>query len=150
MKFERILFPTDFSDHAAHAQKAATELASQFGADLHMLHVAPLYSYVVDFGMDNSGQYEAVLNSLREMMDALLDGLAEAPFSVTGTVIQGEPVKEIIGAAKSEGSDVIIVGTHGRNALEHVLLGSIAERVVRKSPCPVLTVPMPGHVFKMP
>ncbi|MBI5137869.1 MAG: universal stress protein [Nitrospirae bacterium] len=150
MKFERILFPTDFSDHAAHAQRYAVSLASQYGAHLHVIHVAQLFSYVVDFGVDSSTQYESVLHSLREMMDKLLDELAEAPFAVTGEVLQGDPVKEICRAAREDDSDLIIIGTHGRTALEHVLLGSIAEKVVRKAPCPVLSVRMPGHEFKMP
>ena len=150
MKFERILFPTDFSDHAAHAQRAAVSLATQYGADLHLIHVVQLFSYVVDFGMDNTAQYESVRESLQKMMDGLVEGLAEAPFPVTGELIQGDPVKEIIRVAREDNSDLIVMGTHGRGALEHVLLGSIAEKVVRKAPCPVLTVPLPGHAFKMP
>jgi nucleotide-binding universal stress UspA family protein len=150
MKFERILFPTDFSDHAAHAQRYAMSLAKQYGADLHIIHVVQLFSYVVDFGMDNTTQYESVQNSLKEMMDKLLSDLADEPYPITGEVVQGDPVKEIITCARNDNSDLIILGTHGRAALEHVLLGSIAEKVVRKAPCPVLTVRMPGHSFKMP
>jgi len=150
MNFERILFPTDFSDHAAHAQRYAVSLARQYKADLHIIHVVQLFSYVVDFGMDNSSQYESVQTSLKEMMEALVADLAEEPFSINGEVIQGEPVKEIVTAARDDNSDIIVLGTHGRTALEHALLGSIAEKVVRKGPCPVLTVRMPGHAFKMP
>ncbi len=150
MKFERILFPTDFSDHAAHAQRYAVSLARQYGADLHLIHVVQLFSYVVDFGMDSSAQYQSVQASLQEMMDSLMNGLADEPFSVTGELIQGDPVKEVVSTARSDNSDLIIMGTHGRAALEHALLGSIAEKVVRKAPCPVLTVPLPGHEFKMP
>jgi len=150
MKFERILFPTDFSDHAAHAQRYAVSLARQYGADLHLIHVVQLFSYVVDFGMDSSAQYQSVQASLQEMMDSLMNGLADEPFSVTGELIQGDPVKEVVSTARSDNSDLIIMGTHGRAALEHALLGSIAEKVVRKAPCQVLTVPLPGHEFKMP
>ncbi len=150
MKFERILFPTDFSDHAAHAQRVAVSLAQQYNAELHLIHVVQLFSYVVDFGMDNSAQYQSVHDSLQKMMDALLDDLADAPFPITGELIQGEPVKEIIRTARKDDSSLIVLGTHGRAALEHALLGSIAEKVVRKAPCPVLTVPLPGHEFKMP
>jgi len=150
MNFERILFPTDFSDHAAHAQRYAVSLARQYGSDLHIIHVVQLFNYVVDFGMDNTSQYESVQASLKEMMDTLLADLADEPFSLTGEVIQGEPVKEIVSAARDDNSSLIVMGTHGRAALEHVLLGSIAERVVRKATCPVLTVRMPSHTFKMP
>ncbi len=150
MTFERILFPTDFSDHAAHAQRVAVSLARQYKADLHIIHVVQLFSYVVDFGMDNSAQYQSVQASLQKMMDALLDDLADAPFPLTGELVQGEPVREIIHTARNDSSDLIVLGTHGRAALEHALLGSIAEKVVRKAPCPVLTVPLPGHEFKMP
>ncbi|MDH5527278.1 MAG: universal stress protein [Nitrospirota bacterium] len=150
MKFERILFPTDFSDHAAHAQKYAVDLARQYKADLHVIHVVQLFSYVVDFGMDNSVQYEAVHNTLQKMMDELLESLADEPFSVTAELVQGSPITEIVRAARDDNSDLIVLGTHGRTALEHALLGSVAEKVVRKAPCPVLTVRMPGHSFKMP
>jgi len=150
MHLERILFPTDFSDHAAHAQRYALSLARQYNADLHILHVAQLFSYVVDFGMDNSDQYATVLDSLNEMMESLLESLAGEPFPITGTVVQGDPVKEIVRAARDDNTNLVVIGTHGRAALEHVLLGSIAEKVVRKAPCPVMTVPLPGHKFKMP
>lgn len=150
MKFERILFPTDFSDHAAYAQRFAQSLAKQYGADLHIIHVVQLYTYVVDFGMDSTVQYQSVQASLQQLLDDLLDELAGEPYSVSGELIQGDPVKEIVRVAREDNSDLIVLGTHGRSALEHVLLGSVAEKVVRKAPCPVLSVRMPGHEFKMP
>ncbi len=150
MKFERILFPTDFSDHAAYAQGYALSLAQQYKADLHIIHVVQLFSYVVDFGMDNTVQYQAVQESLQKMMDELVDSLASEPVSITGELLQGDPVGEIIRTAREERSDLIVIGTHGRSALQHALLGSVTEKVVRKAPCPVLTIRMPGHKFKMP
>jgi nucleotide-binding universal stress UspA family protein len=150
MKFERILFPTDFSDSAAHAQEYALSLARQYGAELRIIHVVQLYTYLFDFGMDNSAQYEAVTATLKKMLDDLLDTLAGEPIPVTGDLIQGDPVAEIVRVAREEAADLIVMGTHGRAALEHALLGSVAEKVVRKAPCPVLTVRHPSHVFKMP
>ncbi|MFQ5508670.1 MAG: universal stress protein [Leptospirillia bacterium] len=150
MKFERILFPTDFSEHAAHAQRYALSLARQFEAELHIIHVVQLFSYVVDFGMDNSEQYEKVQATLQKMMDELTDSLADEPIPINGELVQGDPVGEIIRIAREENSNLIVMGTHGRTALEHMLIGSVAEKVVRKAPVPVLTVPMPGHDFKMP
>lgn len=150
MKLERILFPTDFSEHAACAQEYALSLARQFSAELRIIHVVQLYSYVFDFGVDNTSQYESVTATLRKMLDELLDALAAEPIPVTGELIQGDPVGEIIRVAREESSDMIVMGTHGRSALEHALLGSVAEKVVRKAPCPVLTVRKPGHEFKMP
>jgi len=150
MKFERILFPTDFSDHAANAQEYALSLAREYGASLHVVHVVQLFSYVFDFGVDNSAQYEAVTATLKKLLDELLDGLADEPIAVTGDLLQGDPVAEIVRVAREDPADLIVMGTHGRAALEHALLGSVAEKVVRKAPCPVLTVRLPGHTFKMP
>ncbi|MDH4228456.1 MAG: universal stress protein [Nitrospirota bacterium] len=150
MKFERILFPTDFSDHAAHAQGFALDLARQYKAELHIIHVVQLFSYVVDFGMDTTVQYEAVHHTLQKMMDELAASLSGEPMPVRAELVQGNAVAEIIRIAREDRSDLIVLGTHGRSALEHALLGSVAEKVVRKAPCPVLTVRMPGHTFKMP
>jgi nucleotide-binding universal stress UspA family protein len=150
MKLERILFPTDFSEHAANAQDYALSLARQFGAELRIVHVVQLYAYVFDFGIDTTSQYEAVTATLKTMLDELLDSLAGEPIPITGDLIQGDPVGEIIRVAREEDCDMIVMGTHGRAALEHALLGSVAEKVVRKAPCPVLTVRKPGHAFKMP
>jgi len=150
MKFERILFPTDFSEHAANAQEYALSLARQYGAELRIIHVVQLYTYVFDFGVDTTAQYDAVTATLKKMLDELLDTLAGEPIPVTGDLLQGDPVAEIVRVAREENADLIVMGTHGRAALEHVLLGSVAEKVVRKAPCPVLTVRKPGHTFKMP
>lgn len=145
MKFERILLPTDFSEHARHAKDYAVALAREFGAELLVIHVVQLYSYVVDFGMENARQYEAISGTLQKLLDGLLEELAAEPIQVTGRLVQGDPTAEIVRVATDEACDLIVMGTHGRGALEHVLLGSVAERVVRKAPCPVLTVRLPGH-----
>ncbi len=145
MKFERILFPTDFSHHAGHAQEYAVALAREFKAELLVIHVVQLYSYVVDFGMENARQYEAISGTLQKLLDELLEGLAAEPFAVSGRLVQGDPTVETVRAAQEEACDLIVMGTHGRGALEHVLMGSVAERVVRKATCPVLTVRLPGH-----
>ncbi len=150
MKFERILFPTDFSDHAAYAQRFALSLATQYKADLHIVHVVQLFSYVVDFGMDTTVQYQAVQESLQKMMDELVESMADEPIAITGELVQGNPISELVRIAREDNSDLIVMGTHGRTALEHVLLGSVAEKIVRKAPCPVLTVRMPDHKFTMP
>lgn len=148
MKFERILFPTDFSEHARGAQNYAVALAREFGAELLVIHVVQLYSYVVDFGMENARQYEAITGTLQKLMDALLEELAAEPIQVNGRLVQGDPAGEIVRTAADEACDLIVMGTHGRGALEHMLLGSVAERVVRKAPCPVLTVRPPAHAFE--
>ena len=70
--------------------------------------------------------------------------------TISGNVVVGIPFMEIIHAAKELNSDMIIMGTHGRTGLQHVLMGSVAEKVVRRAPCPVLTVKHPDHEFKMP
>jgi nucleotide-binding universal stress UspA family protein len=150
MKFQRILLPTDFSEHAGHAKEYAVALAREFHAELLIIHVVQLYSYVVDFGMENARQYEAISGTLQKLLDGLLGELAAEPIQVTGRLVQGDPTAEIVRIASDEACDLIVMGTHGRGALEHVLLGSVAERVVRKAPCPVLTVRLPGHGLEAP
>jgi universal stress protein A len=149
---QTILVPTDFSDTSGLAVAYARALAEPFGAHVHLLHVV----------QDPTGYLPtealAALPQLREDMEkdarqrlaGLLAGDADRKLPVTREVRTGVPFVEIIGYAKGHAVDLIVMGTHGRGAVAHLLLGNVAERVVRKAPCPVLTVRPPGHQFVMP
>jgi nucleotide-binding universal stress UspA family protein len=144
-----ILVPTDFSDCSDAAVTYGRELALTFGASLHLLHV-------VQDPYTQPWSAEAFAVPLADM---LLDWQAQATKRMEdsvpaverpNTTIQtriGSPFYEIVRYAAEQNVDLIVVGTHGRGALGHMLLGSVAERVVRKSPCPVLTVRHPQHEF---
>ena len=147
---KRILFPTDFSDCAARAKLMAHELCAQFSAELHLLHVIhDLSVEVPEFGMGLAfpAYVENIGSHRKEMQQKALQSLESDVGAswrkqhgvVLGTRI-GVPSAEILRYAGEHEIDLIVVGSHGRTGLTHVLLGSVAEKVVRKSPCPVLTV----------
>lgn len=160
IRLKSILWPTDFSACASQAQKYALALAEQFDAELHLLHVIhdPTVE-VPEFGMglafpayvENLPKRIAELEeqSINQLTHSLPDNWQEGR-KVTIAVKQGPPFLEIIRYAKEHQTDLIVLGTHGRSALAHALLGSVAERVVQKAPCPVLTIRPESHEFVMP
>jgi nucleotide-binding universal stress UspA family protein len=153
IQLARILLPTDFSDFSAQATKYACAFAEQFGAELHLLHVLEIHrSPTPDFAMGlalPSHATEAVQDA-RRALDGVVAPAWEAANAVVKATADGPPFLEIIRYAKEHDIDLIVMGTHGRSGLVHVLMGSVAERVVRKAPCPVLTVRPEGHQFVMP
>jgi nucleotide-binding universal stress UspA family protein len=90
------------------------------------------------------------INKLRERLLKCVNEDTKGRISVEAVVLQGVPFAEIIKASKEYDIDLIVLGTHGRTGLSHAIMGSVAEKVVRKSPCPVLTVRHPEHDFVMP
>jgi nucleotide-binding universal stress UspA family protein len=154
IRLERILVPTDFSETSEVALTYARALAGNFGAALHVLHVVP-DPYTQPWGPEAYGLNLPDL--LREMQDSASKSLQDAltpeernSAGVHAVVAVGNPFVEIVRYAKNQDIDLIVLGTHGRGAVAHMLLGSVAERIVRKAPCPVLTVRNPQHEFVMP
>jgi nucleotide-binding universal stress UspA family protein len=145
----RILVPVDFSAHSDRALRYATTLADRFYATIEVLHV------VEDPFVAGAWTPEAVAPNIPELLADLvagarkkLDGMKAAAMekgvrfttTVLTTVVSGRPADSITDYARTEGFDLIVMGTHGRTGLPHAVLGSVAERVVRMAPCPVLTV----------
>jgi universal stress protein A len=155
--FTKILAPTDFSDDSSHALAFAEELARRFSAEIILLHVdQPLAPVMVselspglDIGAMSRIAEEQRLLALREL-DMMIARLRDSGLKSRGLLKVGAPFLEIVHAAYVEGADLIVLGTHGRTGLAHVLLGSVAERVVRKAHCPVLTIRHPDRTFKHP
>lgn len=154
LTIRKILFATDFSPPSQHALKYACDLAEKFDSQLHLLHVVQdLMPFMGEPGMlvPNVSNY---LVELRDSAQRALEELPPKEFSAAGQAIRvlrtGPPFLEIVRYAKEAGIDLIVLGTHGRSGLKHVLLGSVAENVVRKAPCPVLTVRPPKQQFEMP
>jgi nucleotide-binding universal stress UspA family protein len=153
----KILVATDFSDDSNYALSYAVEMAQRFSAELIVLHVdQPLAPVMVselnpglDLGAMNRIAEEQRLLALREV-DKTVDRLREKQLKVRGLLRVGAPFLEIVTTAQNENVDLIVIGTHGRSGLAHVLMGSVAERVVRKTHCPVLTVRHPDRKFKHP
>jgi len=133
--FTRILVPTDFSAPSDAALACARRLAAEFDASLHLLHVMEnifLRAMVADPRTIET----AALQHLHDRLTA--DDLRRG--GVTVLEKSDEPADEIVSYARSANIDLIVMGTRGRSGLAHVLVGSVAEHVVRTSPCPVLTI----------
>jgi nucleotide-binding universal stress UspA family protein len=144
-----VLVPTDFSECSDAALRYGRALASAFGATLHLLHV-------VQDPYTQPWAAEAFPAPLGDMLnewqaqarDRLCKLIPEAERATTMVMtLMGSPSLEIVRYAAEQGIDLIVIGTHGRGPLGHMLLGSVAERVVRKAPCPVLTVRHPQREF---
>jgi nucleotide-binding universal stress UspA family protein len=138
------LFPTDFSESCGEAMAYACELVNQFDAELHLLHVLHDLAATVpepELAIAMWGDYQ---REMRESAERALKGLRCSGLReekiAQRSVRLGSPANEIVEYAKDNDIDLIVIGTRGRSGLAHVLLGSVAERVVRHAPCPVLTV----------
>ncbi|QDT65543.1 universal stress protein [Calycomorphotria hydatis] len=149
---KRILLPTDFSPYSHVAAEHAFQLAGCFGAELHLLHVIqdPVMMYPdvalsVPPPMIDVRELES---SAQKSLDRI--SIPEHISCTARTVRHGPEFLEIVRYAKENEIDMIVMGTHGRSGLSHALMGSVAEKVVRKAPCPVLTVRPEGHKFEMP
>ena len=154
IKLKRILIPTDFSDFSKPAFSYGCMLAEQFKSELHLLHVvASPVMYGTDPIMLPAEALADHMTELKSHAEAKLKELPDArnnELSVVREVRQGAAYVEIVRYARANDIDLIVIGTHGRTGLSHVFLGSVAERVVRKAACPVLTVRPEGHQFVMP
>lgn len=150
---KRVLLPTDFSSYSATATKYACELATRFDAELHLLHALEVHlSSTPGFGMGLAlPQY---VHESKAAVEKALAGVLDPQWAVGRKVVQavveGSPKVEIVRYARTQEIGLIVLATHGRSGLAHVIIGSVAESVVRTAPCPVLTVRPEGHQFVMP
>ena len=148
MAAQHFLVPLDFSEYANQALDYAINLASKLGARLTLLHVVQsLPMGGVDMGITLPYTYiEDLEAEITESMNDYLRRVTAAGLEGEVAVVHGVPFHEIIETAKTKQADLIIMGTHGRTGLQHVLLGSVAEKVVRLAPCPVLVARQPTIV----
>ncbi len=148
----QILIPTDFSDYSRQASEYACELAKRFDAQIHVLHVIqPLVAAMPSPGAPIPESLLAdAERAAEEQLQQWLATEFEQVSQVTRATMRGTPFVEIVRYSKDHEIDLIVIGTHGRSGLTHALIGSVAERVVRKAPCPVLSVRPQGHQFVMP
>ncbi len=145
-RFEKILLATDFSDYSEVACDYALTLAKTFNSSLLVLHV-------INEPVDLRGFYvphisfeeleKEIVTGAAQMVDAFCrDNLKDFEAFET-EIVTGVPYEEIIRAATEKESSLIVIGTHGRTGLDHLIFGSTAERVVRSAPCPVMTIRLP-------
>jgi nucleotide-binding universal stress UspA family protein len=140
--FEHILVATDFGSSSLRAVRVAAELAAQLTARLTLLHViqAPAAVHPEDAPSEERGACEDAECNARRELDAFVESLAERAILCDGAIRFGDPAHEIVAYLEESGCELVVVGTHGRAGLSRWLLGSVAERIVRTAPVPVLTV----------
>ncbi|MCX7797458.1 MAG: universal stress protein [Melioribacter sp.] len=147
----KILVPIDFSDYSKNALKYAAQFAKHFNAKMYLIYVIEPVIYPTDFSM---GQIvlPSIDSNLQTRAEEELKNLAknfiDPSISVETIIKTGKPFVEINETAKEKDIDLIIIATHGHTGVEHLLFGSTAEKVVRKAPCPVLTLREPIKGFK--
>lgn len=148
LSIQRILVPVDFSRGALLALETALTLAEPFGAQVHVLNVWQPPPYIVPemmVSVPGSGEAQTFdvymhRRTLREVEDFIAPVRSKTSVSIVTDVLSGTPREVILRYAAKNPIDMIIMGTHGRGGLMHLLLGSVAEHIVRSQPCPVMTV----------
>jgi nucleotide-binding universal stress UspA family protein len=139
-----ILVPTDFSELSEQALGTAIDFARVFKAGIELVHVYVEPTYVLPPPVEVATfpfVTADVLAKVQEGLDAEQERVEAAGIPCKTTALTGRAAPEIVAHAKEIGADMIVMGTHGRSGLEHAILGSVAERVVHRAPCPVLVVP---------
>jgi nucleotide-binding universal stress UspA family protein len=138
----KILVPVDFSRESAEALKFAADLSRRYEATLDIVHVfnVPTLALPEGYVVPTQEQF-ALMVSQREgqLAQVKRDAIDAGAVNVEARLVQGHPVSEILTIAKQEKPDLIVMGTHGRTGMKHLLIGSVAENVVRYAPCPVVT-----------
>jgi nucleotide-binding universal stress UspA family protein len=147
LPLKRILCPTDFSADSRAAMRVANEMALYFSAELTLVHVIPAPLPAVwpyeGFGINPvnvGGDPEDTLKACRRMLEDDAREFVSADADVRLEVVEGEPAGEILDLAAGTKADIIVLATHGHNRLRKALFGSTAEKVVKDSPCPVITL----------
>jgi nucleotide-binding universal stress UspA family protein len=145
-QFQKILVPIDFAPHSAEAVRQAVDIAQHYSASITLVYVYEPADYALPEGYVlytpeqislMSTEFEARLRAARREVEEL--GVRR----VDTRLLTGSAAAEIVAFAEDDGADLIVMGTHGRTGLKHMLMGSVAERVLRTAPCPVLTTKAP-------
>ncbi len=142
MRIKKILVPVDFSKPSIAALRHATELAKEHRARIEVLHVVEALSYapMITVSVDMEALREMHEAHARKQLDRIAAELRQERVRATTVIKVGRPSVAIAERAKNDGADLVVMATQGRHFVQHLLLGSVAERVVRAAPCPVLTV----------
>lgn len=150
----KILVPIDFSENSRIALDWAMTLADKLNARVVLFHAIDMPDVMKEPAQRHVLLKNDILQRVRDEADkdlqAFADKYDEEKITTAPDIVEGKPFIEIIKAAKTYNADLIVMGTHGRTGLQKMLIGSVAEKVVRKAPCPVLTVKHPDYKFEMP
>jgi nucleotide-binding universal stress UspA family protein len=150
----RILVPTDFSKSSANALTYAVAFAEKFGAEILLLHVvqdlALFIPEAVLVAPPPAPPVEQFAAAARTALERVIGELQQPGLTIRPEVVEGTPYEEIVRFARERDVDLIVIGTHGHTGLAHILLGGVTDKVVRRAPCPVLTVRPHEHEFVHP
>ncbi|HQT90784.1 MAG TPA: universal stress protein [Candidatus Kryptobacter bacterium] len=153
VSLKKILVPQDFSEYSLHALKYAVTFAELFKSELIILHIVEPIVYPADFSFGQvsiPAMEEEIRKHSEEQLNELVEREIPAGIKATPMIRVGKPFIEIVEVAKGENADLIVISSHGRTGMDHVLFGSTADKVVRKAPCPVLTIRPHEHEFVLP
>ena len=151
LNLEKILCPIDFSEYSKEALKYAVSFAMKDEAKLFLLRVIDIRTFEDDLEVIGVEQIRDEITKLHK--SRLLDYIPKEirnDIKIEALVVEGIPFVEIIDVSKKNKIDMIVMGSHGRTGIAHIMLGSVAEKVTRKAPCPVLIVKQSGRKFVMP
>jgi len=137
---KKILVPTDFSDYSDQAMQYATMLARAFKARILLIHVIESLTYTVTDTLLVTDHFVALKTIAEPLLENARKKIQKKGLRVETNLLTGVPYREILNKASRSGADMIVMGTHGRTGVEHLLLGSVAEKVVRLATCPVVTI----------
>lgn len=153
LSFRVIVVPTDFSDHSLRALSYALGLAEKYDADVKILYVNEPGLQVSDMawvGVDERSLKDERVNEARANLDRIVRDQIPPDTAVEAEIRSGDAVDEVIAYADEVNADLIVMATHGRTGLSHMLMGSTAEQVIRRASCPVLTLKHPMQVTSLP
>jgi nucleotide-binding universal stress UspA family protein len=140
--FKKILFPVDLSEASPKVVPYVRAMAEKFEAEVHLLFVARILQHFTSIYVPHPSvskfEQELIGGAEKKLQEFTEEYFENVPCQ--GRVILGDAAQEVLNYVQSESIDLIIMGTHGRKGLEHIIFGSVAERVVKNSPVPVLTV----------
>ena len=150
--FKKIVCPVDFSEFTEEIVTYAVSIAKKFNTELHLFHVIPNLNYFTPYeSFLTPENLVAIENNIGVEVDRDFNKIIKKiDIPVKKITKTGVTFVEIIDYVKTEAIDLIVMGTHGRSGIEHILIGSVAEKVVRKAPCPVLTIRPKNKSFQMP
>ncbi|MBN2245473.1 MAG: universal stress protein [Candidatus Aminicenantes bacterium] len=147
LPFKKIIWPTDFSEPSYEALKAAGELAEKFSSVLYAVHVLPILPVIAGptgpSGFNVSLYQEEMEKSAKKSMEEALETKVPKQIKTVSVIKQGDAAREITETADKEDADLIVISTHGETGWKHFVFGSVAEKVVRLSSIPVLTIHAP-------
>jgi nucleotide-binding universal stress UspA family protein len=148
-KIEKIVVPIDFSSNTTKLTEYAFYIAESLGAVIHFIHVVPDYPGDAMIGSPYGQKFqEDALAASTQKIAHLVEETQKRIPGCSGDAVYGDPVDQIVGLAEKINADLLIISTHGAKGLEKILLGSVAERVLHRSPCPVLTMNPHKNQFK--